>query len=71
VKVDPTVLQGTADTDLRSRLHVPVELWMVIEGLRGTLTITACVAPICNQVTGSPQMLYRFRTGAAVFPTIE
>jgi hypothetical protein len=68
--VDPTVLQGTADTDLRSRLHLPMELWMFIEGLRGTLTITACVAPICIQVTGSPQMLYRFGTGEVVIPTI-
>jgi hypothetical protein len=67
VKVGPKVLQRTAGTDSQSCLHVPVELRMVIEGLRGTLTITACVDPICIQVTGSPQMLYRFGTGADVF----
>jgi hypothetical protein len=71
VKVDPTVLQGTAGADLQSRLHLPVGFRMSIEGLHGILTITACVDAICIQVTGSPQMLYRFGTGAAVFPTIE
>jgi hypothetical protein len=47
VKGGPTVLQRTAGTDMQSRLHAPVELWMVMEGLRGTLTISACGDPIC------------------------
>jgi hypothetical protein len=50
VKVNPTVLQGTADTDLQSRLHLPVEFRMSTEGLHRILTITACVDPICIQV---------------------
>jgi hypothetical protein len=47
VKGGPTVLQRAAGTDMQSRLHSPVELWMVMEGLRGTLTISACGDPIC------------------------
>jgi hypothetical protein len=56
VKGGPTVLQRAAGTDMQSRLHSPMELWMVIEGLRGTLTISACGDPNC--IPG-----YRFAAG--------
>ncbi|MGE5799641.1 MAG: hypothetical protein ACM337_04895 [Syntrophaceae bacterium] len=44
------VLQREAGTELQSRLHLPVKLSMAVEGLRGTLTITACVDPSASRL---------------------